>query len=192
MIRLKPIIQELIRNQSWTQSSDYDTIVINAYNQIKNDKNVSIKVYNKYRFLIKEKFAGNDTGIIMVKDNEPICIASVIIFENGVKMTSIGIKPKFRGQNIASIMYDFIIHKYKILYSDMYQSPESRKAWLKLSKKYNVNGYNISTKELFDVSPNEDNTELKSDDPEYNLYKDNNMELSRTDQELKNCLVIIK
>lgn len=192
MIILKEILQELVRNQSWAQYSDYDLIVNNTYDKIKDDVNTKIEKYGKYEFLIKPKFIRDDIGIVVCKHKTPFGVASISEFENGVKIDTIGIKPKFRGQSMSLIIYDFIINKYDKVYSDTHQTPESRKSWLKLSKKYNVKGYNITTRKLFDVSPNEDNTELKSDDPEYNLYKDNNMELSRTDQELKNYLVIIK
>lgn len=192
MIKLKPIMQELVRNQSWAQYSDYDLIVNNTYDKIKDDVNTKIEKYGEYEFLIKPKFIRDDIGIVVCKHKTPFGVASISEFENGVKIDTIGIKPKFRGQSMSLIIYDFIINKYGKVYSDTHQTPESRKSWLKLSKKYNVKGYNITTRKLFDVSPNEDNTELKSDDPECNLYKDNNMELSRTDQELKNYLVIIK
>ncbi len=194
MIQLKPIVQELIRNQSWAAAeySDYNIIVDKAYGKFKDDADTKREMHNGYKFLVKEKFIGDEIGIVVCKYKTPFGLASISEFENGVKMNGIGIKPKFRGQSMSLILYDFIIHKYKILYSDMYQSPESRKSWLKLSKKYNVKGYNITNRKLFDVSPNEDNTELKSDDPDYNLYKDNGMEVNKNNQELKNYLVIIK
>ena len=50
------------------------------------------------------------------------------------------------------------------------QTPEAKKLWLKLSNKYNVQGYNKTSKKTFKVIP-QDN-ELKSSNPSFTLYSD--------------------
>jgi len=126
----------------------------------------------------KEKFSNlefqwaespDNVKIIAYENNQPLGYVGLEKFEDGYKIMTLGVKPQARGKGLASIMYDYILTKTK-LYSDVMQTPEAKKLWLKLSNKYNVQGYNKTSKKTFKVIP-QDN-ELKSSSPSFTLYSD--------------------
>lgn len=127
----------------------------------------------------KEKFQNFDfqwaespdnVKIIAYENNQPIGYVGLERFEDGYKINTLGVKPQARGKGLAPIMYDYILSKTK-LYSDIMQTPEAKKLWLKLANKYNVQGYNKSSKQIFPVKPQ--GIELASTNPNFMLYSDN-------------------
>ena len=107
---------------------------------------------------INGKIIGGAGVSQLENSNDTICELQKMYFLN-----------EARGKGLASIIYDYIIAKTK-LYSDVMQTPEAKKLWLKLSNKYNVQGYNKTSKKTFKVIP-QDN-ELKSSNPSFTLYSD--------------------
>ena len=124
----------------------------------------------------KEKFSNfefkwaetpDNVKLIVYENNIPLGYVGLEKFEDGYKINTLGVKPEARGKGLASVMYDFILSKTK-LYSDVMQTPEAKKLWIKLSNKYKVLGYNQSSKQKFDVKLQ--GNELASTDPKFILY----------------------
>lgn len=119
------------------------------------------------------QWAENIDGIkiIVYKFANPIGYVGLENFEDGNKITTLGIIPTARGEGIAEKLYKYIVSK-TILYSDKIQTPEARKLWARLFAKYPVKGFNKTTHEIFEVEPNENNSELKSLNLKYDLYSE--------------------
>ena len=196
MIKLKEIlIGELERLHSRTDDEDpvdYE-YEVNAINKKFGNSTERKDTYNGYEFLkVKDKLYDDDI-YLMYRDNNIIGFAKVEPFEDSFKMRNIAIKPEFGGEGIGQTIYDYLISKIK-LYSDLTQTPQSRKSWVKLSKKYKIKGYNLGSNKIFDVRPTKDGTELESVDPKYILYKDWEKKTSITPEEKnqENYLVVEK
>ena len=131
------------------------------------------KITNKKESFANLEFqwAENPDGVkvIVYEKNIPLGYIGLEKFEDGYKINTLGVKDAARGKGLATKMYDYIISKTK-LYSDKMQTPEARKLWIKLASKHNVKGYDKSTKKIFDIKP--ENDELKSLDPNFELYSD--------------------
>jgi hypothetical protein len=131
------------------------------------------KITNKKESFANLEFqwAENPGGVkvIVYEKNIPLGYIGLEKFEDGYKINTLGVKDAARGKGLATKMYDYIISKTK-LYSDKIQTPEARKLWIKLASKHNVKGYDKSTKKIFDIKP--ENDELKSLDPNFELYSD--------------------
>jgi hypothetical protein len=117
------------------------------------------------------QWSENNDGVklIIYKDESPIGYVGLNKFENGYKISTLGVKDNARGLGVATKAYDYIINK-TILYSDKMQTPEARKLWVKLFNKYNVMGYNKKDKKYFEIESIGD--ELKSKDSKYELYSE--------------------
>jgi len=115
------------------------------------------------------QWAENSNGVkvIVYENSIPLGYIGLGKFEDGYKISTLGVKDEARGKGLATKMYDYVISKTK-LYSDKMQTPEARKLWAKLASKYNVQGYNKKDKQLFNVKP--ENGELTSTNPKYELY----------------------
>lgn len=128
------------------------------------------KKTDQYSDLIFQ-WAENSQGVklIVYKDDNAIGYVGLNKFNDGYKISTLGVKDLARGLGVATKAYDYIISKVK-LYSDKMQTPEARKLWIKLYNKYDVKGYNKKNNEYFEVKPNRD--ELVSVNPKYELYSD--------------------
>jgi hypothetical protein len=71
-------------------------------------------------------------------------------FNDGYSVATVGVKPAYRNNGIAMIMYNIVIDRV-ILYSDSSQTPQARKLWSKLYKTYNVVGYSNIDNTTFKV-----------------------------------------
>jgi GNAT superfamily N-acetyltransferase len=108
--------------------------------------------------------------IIAYEDNKPMGYLALKKFKDAYKVYTIGVKPEARGKGIASILYDYAISKTK-LYSDTMETPAMRKLWTKIYRKYDISGLDLETGKKFEIDV--DGDELKSLDPDINLYSDN-------------------
>ena len=111
----------------------------------------------------------NGVKLIVYKDGVPLGYVGLEKFNDGYKISTLGVKDEARGVGIATKAYDYLISKIK-LYSDKMQTPEARNLWIKLASKYNVKGYNKKDNAYFDVESN--GSELISKNPKYELYSD--------------------
>jgi hypothetical protein len=145
------------------------------------------KITNKKESFSNLEFqwAENPDGVkvIVYEKNIPLGYIGLEKFEDGYKINTLGVKDAARGKGLATKMYDYIISKTK-LYSDKMQTPEARKLWIKLASKHNVKGYDKSTKKIFDIKP--ENDELKSLDPNFELYSDKKNNIYLVIQETDN------
>ena len=123
--------------------------------------------YSNFEFQWAE--SPDNVKLIAYENDQPIGYVGLEKFEDGYKINTLGVKEQARGKGLAPLMYDFILSKTK-LYSDVMQTPEAKKLWTKLATKYNVTGYNHSSKQTFQVIPQ--NNELVSTNPNFNLYSD--------------------
>jgi len=165
MIKLLDLVKEIQRTDSLIGGK------IN-YNQFVDwAKGEADKITNK-----KDKHSGlefqwaeNSDGVkvIVYENNIPLGYIGLEKFEDGYKISTLGVKDEARGKGLATKMYDYIISKVK-LYSDKMQTPEARKLWVKLASKYKVQGYNKKDKQIFDIELGDN--ELKSTNPKYQLY----------------------
>ena len=117
--------------------------------------------------------------VIVYKDNLAVGYIGLENFKDGHKVSTLGVKEQVRGMGIATKMYDYVISKTK-LYSDVMQTPEARKLWLKLSQKYKVQGFNLKDNIYFGIE--DKGNELISTNPKYELY---------SDKKYKNYLVVL-
>ncbi len=192
MIKLKEILSEILENISQKELSIDEIIRTTSlvggeinYNQFidwaKDEADKITKSIDNFSGLGFQWAENNDgVKIIVYKDNEPVGYVGLNKFNDGYKISTLGVKDKARGLGIATKAYDYIINK-TILYSDKMQTPEARKLWVKLFNKYKILGYNQTNNEYFDIEPNND--ELISINPKYELY---------SNKENKNYLVIKK
>ena len=165
MIKLLDLVKEIQRTTSLIGGkTNYNQFVDWA-------KGEADKITNK-----KDKFSGlefqwaeNSDGVkVIVYENDiPLGYIGLEKFEDGYKISTLGVKDEARGKGLATKMYDYVISKTK-LYSDKMQTPEARKLWIKLASKYNVQGYNKKDKQTFEIRINGD--ELESKNPKYQLY----------------------
>lgn len=122
----------------------------------------------------------DNVKLIAYENNMPIGYVGLEKFEDGYKINTLGVKNEARGKGLASIMYDYILSKTK-LYSDVMQTPEAKKLWIKLASKYKVQGFNKISKKNFPITSQ--NNELVSLNSNYQVY---------SDQENDNLLVATK
>lgn len=162
------LLKEIKNTTSLTQSSvDYNQFIDWAKSEA--DKiNSSKEKFLNFEFQWAEESDGN-VKIIAYEKNNPIGYVGLEKFEDGYKISTLGVKPLARGKGVASVMYDYVISKTK-LYSDKMQTPEAKNLWVKLSNKYKVKGYNKSLRQNFDVLYK--NNELVSVNPNFVLYSD--------------------
>jgi len=171
MVQLMDLLKEVKRTTSLVGGKiDYNQFVDWAKSEA--DKiTKSIDNFSGLGF----QWAENNEGVklIIYKDESPIGYVGLNKFNDGYKISTLGVKDSARGLGVATKAYDFIINK-NILYSDKMQTPEARKLWVKLFNKYKVMGYNKKDNKYFEVEPTDD--ELKSKDSKYELYseKENN------------------
>lgn len=164
MKTFKNWLNEITNSTSLTQSNiNYDEFI----NWAKSEADKITQHKEKFQNLEFQWAETNNVKIIAYENNQPLGYVGLEKFEDGYKINTLGVKPQARGKNIASTMYDYIIKKTK-LYSDKMQTPEAKKLWIKLSQKYNVKGFNQTSRKIFDVSPQ--NNELVSIDPNFTLY----------------------
>jgi len=108
--------------------------------------------------------AGSETPIGFVVLNR---------FRDGHSISSLGLTSDARGGGLAGKLYDYIISKTR-LYSDIHQTPEARRLWLRLAgltDRYTVRA--IAGDQIFQVVPNQEGTELvAAHDSERSVYSD--------------------
>ncbi len=122
---------------------------------------------------IKWYDCGKIQRIISYNNDNPIGYLALKKFRDGYQVYTLGVKPEARRAGLAEKMYDFVLSKTK-LYSDHQQTPESRKLWIKLSRKYKVTGFDELDDSLFAVKPNGD--EFESLDKDKQVYSDNSLD----------------
>lgn len=198
MIKLKNIVKEIERLQSRSEGPDainYNDTIKYYFDEYSNKNKVDdLKKINNYYFDWINLPEENEEIILMYNEQKrenPIAFAKLKKLKDSFKVRNIAINPSYAGKSLAQNIYDYILSKYNKIYSDITQTPQSRKSWIKLSKRYKVKGYNINDDVLFDVSPNKDGTELESNNPNYILYTDENSKESKQSN-YQNYLVIIK
>lgn len=102
---------------------------------------------------------------------------------HGMKVYSVdyvGLNPKYQGQQLGYELYKGLVVLMGInLTSIGSHSVGARKLWLRLSQdpKISAYGFNLYTKEIFNVQPNKGETELKSTKRGIKLYSDYESEM---------------
>ena len=112
-----------------------------------------------------------DTKVIAFRGGEAIGYVGLSKYLGGYKIITLGLKPAARGGGVAMKIYGYLIGKTK-LYSDVHQTPEARRLWMRLSDLYDMKGYDPRTRKMFDVEKDEGKGELVSLDPDIELYSD--------------------
>lgn len=111
------------------------------------------------------------------QNSNPLSYVWLKPFRDGYTIKTIGVKKQTQGKGLGSIMYDKIIALGKF-YSDLDQTPQARKMWIKLFSKYKVMGYSEVDHKYFKVKLVGGN--IVSADPKYTLYtKDENENTNR-------------
>lgn len=101
--------------------------------------------------------SGSGVRVILYRQGEPIGFVVLNRFRDGHSISTLGLTSAARGGGLASKLYDYIIGKTR-LYSDVHQTPEARRLWLRLAERYPVRA--IVGEEMFPVVPNAEGTEL--------------------------------
>ena len=112
-----------------------------------------------------------DEGIRMVAyiAGEPAGYMYIAPILQGYKVNTVQVSEDFRrggvsdpGYGVASRMYKHVIDKYQ-LYSGDSQTPEARRLWVGLNRKYpgKIEAVNVSTGEIYQVKPSADMSELE-------------------------------
>lgn len=86
-----------------------------------------------YYLLHDEKLIGSLSGYMVNDNNETAFYISISI-----------VNPEHHNKGYGSILYNFVINKYKILYSDHDLSPYAEHMWNKIKKQYKNVKYNES------------------------------------------------
>ena len=101
--------------------------------------------------------SGSMARVIAYREGKPIGFVVLNRFEDGHSISTLGLISAAQGGGIAAMIYDYIIGRTR-LYSDVHQTPEARRLWVKLSRKYEVMGWDAGR--TFKVEPNKDGTEM--------------------------------
>lgn len=177
MIKLKNIISkdidEIAPTPSGVLQSHDEDVFLRRINIAKRDADKESQKMDTYMDL-NFQFArdnASDTNVIIYKDGEVVGFVGLYEFESSkYQINNLAIKPKFRKLGIAQKTYEYILSKTKEIYSDVYQTPEAKKLWLRMFSKYKIQGYDTKNNVYFEVKPSDN--ELVSNDPKYRLYSD--------------------
>lgn len=113
---------------------------------------------------------GNSVRVILYREGSPIGFVVLNRFRDGHSISTLGLTSAARGGGLANKLYDYIIGKTR-LYSDIHQTPEARRLWLRLADRYPVSA--IVGDQIFQVVPNQEGTELvAAHDSEHSVYSD--------------------
>ncbi len=112
--------------------------------------------------------SNDHTKIIAYIDESPVGYMSLVPFMDGMKVSTVSVKPEAQGKGVASTIYKYVISQHN-LYSGDSQTPESKSLWQNyLAKKFDVVAIDVNTKE--EMEPSEDNVYTKLGDPPNNVY----------------------
>ena len=85
---------------------------------------------------IKTAPSKDHTKIIFYSGEDPIGYVSLVKFKDGYKISTLSIKPEESGQGLSKKFYDYLLEKYKTIYSGDSQTGAARGLWASLSKRY--------------------------------------------------------
>ena len=112
--------------------------------------------------------SSDHTKIIAYIDENPVGYMSLVPFMDGMKVSTVSVKPEAQGKGVASTIYKYVISQHN-LYSGDSQTPESKSLWQNyLAKKFDVVAIDVNTKQ--EVEPSEDVVYTKLGDPPNNVY----------------------
>ena len=112
--------------------------------------------------------SGDHTKIIAYTDDQPAGYMSIVPFMDGVKVSTVSVKPEAQGKGVATTIYKYVIENNN-LYSGDSQTPESKSLWQNyLARRYNVIAIDINTKK--ELSSITDGVYTKAGDPRNNIY----------------------
>lgn len=115
---------------------------------------------------------GDQVRVILYNAESETPIGFVVLnrFRDGHSISTLGLTSAARGGGLAGKLYDYIIGKTR-LYSDVHQTPEARRLWLRLAARYPVRA--IVGDQIFEVVPNQEGTELvAAAHEEHTVYSD--------------------
>lgn len=112
--------------------------------------------------------SSDHTKIIAYIDENPVGYMSLVPFMDGMKVSTVSVKPEAQGKGVASTIYKYVISQHN-LYSGDSQTPESKSLWQNyLAKKFDVVAIDVNTKE--EVEPSEDVVYTKSGESPNDIY----------------------
>lgn len=122
-------------------------------------------IYNNLQFKIYKQ------SVLCIYNNQPVGYVNVNKYLNGQEVSVVFVKKEYINKGIGKSLYQFVINKYKTLYSGDQQTIYSKRLWLSLFKsgKYNIVGC-TPTKQYFKVGLSKSGKQLISLDNNYALY----------------------
>lgn len=165
---------EIMSSDVISKNVDYNKFIDSEWKQVQN-KPKEQRAYGQY-ICNWVTYGVRGAKLFVCLDNTPLGYLWVQRFKDGYSVKTVGVKQIARGTGVSNILYDMAVSKTK-LYSDKDQSPQARKLWGKLYKKYNVMGYSDVGNKTFKVQLN--GAELQSADPKYVLYTDQQEQSTR-------------
>jgi hypothetical protein len=112
--------------------------------------------------------SSDHTKIIAYSEDNPVGYMSLVPFMDGMKVSTVSVKPEAQGKGVASTIYKYVISQHN-LYSGDSQTPESKSLWQNyLAKRYNVVAIDVKTKK--ELSSIEDGVYTKSGEPPNDVF----------------------
>ena len=162
-------LMQIFRNRSIAKQPNYSKFIQKQWDTVKGFMHKSEDIDSQYRAHWVDVPSGKK--VFVTSDTNEIVYGFIWLkpYLDGYSVYTLGIKPEYRGQGIATMLYDTIISKKK-LYSDKDQSPEARSLWTKLYSNHEVLGYSEKDNKTFKVKKTMG--QLVSADSNYILYDD--------------------
>jgi len=164
--QLRHLISEIVRRSSLAQNPNYSSksmVVGVGHGKMKQGPT------GQTGFEIVEQAEPDGIRIVAYVDGAPAGYMYLSPILQGYKVNTVQVSEDYRrggvfdpGYGIASRMYVYVIGKYQ-LYSGDSQTPEARRLWMGLHRKYpgRIEAVDIVTGETYQVIPAPDNTELE-------------------------------
>ena len=94
---------------------------------------------------VKAAPSKDHTKIIFYSEEDPIGYVSLVKFQDGYKVSTLSIKPEKSGQGLSKKFYDYLLEKYKTIYSGDSQTGAARGLWASLAKSYEITAVDLET-----------------------------------------------
>jgi len=164
--QLRYLISEIVRRTSLSQNPNYSSkSMVDGVGHGKMKQGPT----GQTGFEIVEQSEPDGIRMVAYVDGGPGGYMYLSPILQGYKVNTVQVSEDYRrggssdpGFSVASRMYAHVIGKYQ-LYSGDSQTPEARRLWLGLNRKYpgRIEAVDITTGETYQVMPAPDNTELE-------------------------------